>query len=131
MNTVAQKYGRVMPHGFNSAVITNTQGEKVGSIIIRYTKSINAGYNSETQLITRKGGEIHNITGKSASYNRSKLFYMLEGIGAKCFSHHGDQYHGRTQQAGEGVSIHGVSRASDLTAFKIGNRKYNVLWVQS
>ena len=131
MNTVAQKYGRVMPHGFNSAVITNTHGHKVGSVIVRYTKTKYCGYNSETQLITRNGNDFHNITEKGASYNRSPLFYLLTSIGAKCFNHQGDQYHGDPQQTGSGVSIHGVSRASDLTAFKIGNRKYNVLWVQS
>ena len=131
MNTVAQKYGRVMTQGFNSAVITNAKGKKVGTVIVRYTKCGTGGYNSETQLITRDKGDLHNMTKKGWAYDRAPLFNLLTSIGAKCFNHQGDQYHDRTQQAGEGVSIHGVSRASELTAFKIGNRKYNVLWVQS
>ena len=131
MTSVAQKYGEVMTQGFNSAVITNTHGHKVGSIIIRYTKSINGGYNSETQLVTRNDVDFHNITEKGGPYDRAPLFYILTSIGAKCFNHQGDQYHGRPQQTGQGLSIHGISRESDLAFFKLGNRKYNILWVQS
>ena len=130
MKTVANKYSEVMNHGFNSAVIIDNQAEQVGSVLVRYTKG-EYGHNPETQLIFKDGEDFHNVSKKAACYDRSTLFYILEEIGAKCYNHQGDQYHGRPQQTGPGVSIHGISRESYLTSFKIGNKKYRVLWVQS
>ena len=130
METVANKYRRLMKHGFNSAVIVDSKGDQRGTVIIRYTDAT-YGHNSETQLSLSLPPEHHNASKKSDSYDRSPLFYMLTELGAKCYNHQGDQYNDRPQQTGDGISIHGVSRESDLVSFKIGNKKYRVLWVQS
>ena len=131
MDTVFNKYRRTMKHGFNSAVIVDSKGDQRGTVIIRYTDAT-YGHNSETQLSLSLPPEHHNASKKSDSYDRSSLFYMLTELGAKCYNWQGDQYHASAQKTGRpGVSIHGVSRESDLVSFKIGNKKFRVLWVQS
>ena len=130
MDTVFNKYRRTMRHGFNSAVIVDSKGKQRGTIIIRYTDS-QWGQNAESQISFSDVRSHHNMSKNCDSYDRSSIFDLLTKIGAKCYNHQGDQYHGRPQQTGSGVSIHGISRESCLTSFKIGNKKYRVLWVQS
>ena len=128
MDTVFNKYRRTMKHGFNSAVIVDSKGNRAGTIIIRYTDS-EWGQNAEVQLSLSHAREHHNMSKKGDSYDRSSVFDLLTRLGAKCYNHQGDQYHGRPQQTGSGVSIHGISQESNLTSFKIGNKKFRILWV--
>ncbi len=128
MNGVANKYGSIMKQGFDSAIIVDSKGNSHGYVLVRYTDS-HYGRNAETQLNFHQSRDHYNLSKKCDSYNRSSVFDLLTEIGAKCFNHQGDQYHDRPQQTGRGISIHGVSQVSDLTSFKIGNRKYRMHWL--
>lgn len=124
---------------FDMAVITNSKGQKVGKIIIRYTDS-QIGYNNETGIIFQTRGDDPNHldfsnTIKNGSYNVCNGVYeLLTGIGAKLYGRNGVKFHGYMTKFSKpvpenGQNVDSMSQPTEFEYFKIGNRRFNILWV--
>lgn len=122
-------YSTVKKQTFDTAIITDSKGV-AGKIIVRYTDS-NIGYNNETAVL------VHGIDGldfgntrKGDQYDKTNVFDLLRGAGAKVYDHSGQQFGDYSCKNRDELRMcDSVSRCTDFVSFKIGNRKFNINWV--
>ncbi len=131
--SVTEKYTSIMMQGFESAIIVNSKGDPAGQILVRYTKS-DVGCNSETEVSFHSPFEKFSISPRDAekrgAYDRSAVFDILTEHGARCYDWNGSQFlAGNPRDTTKYRRIDEISRFSDLTSFKIGNRVYRLLWI--
>ena len=122
------KISRFAKHYTDTAVIVDSKGEPCGKIIVRYTRG-QFGTNSETGVIFHDNRIALDCseTAKRGPYDRSGVFDRLTGVGAKVYDCGGRQFvdrHGPNTRQAEGISS-----PSEFVSFRIGNRKYKILWV--
>ena len=118
---------------FDTAVITDSKGKKVGKIIIRYTNS-QIGYNNQTGILFYAGeGRALDFgtTVKGSTYNKDGVFTLLSSIGAKVYGFNDLQFYDYNNKlTGDNTqSVDSISRCTEFLKFKIGNSVYNILWV--
>lgn len=128
--SIWDKFGTVSKQAYNAAVIVDSKGEKVGSILVRYTDSLNGGYNSQTSILFYKDGITIGINDdrKGHSYDRSDVFYILSEKGAACFHRNGLKINTDYNDK-ESFTADGMSNVSELSKFKLNRKTYSIHWV--
>ena len=117
-------------HAFDQAIITNSKGEPCGKIIVRYTDS-QIGWNNETSIILNGYPLDFGVTKRGSTYDHGSVFHLLRGVGAKVYGWNGTRYIGYEDKKPK-TPYHmsdSTSNCRDFTSFKIGNKKFNILWV--
>jgi len=122
------KIRRFAKHYTDTAVIVDSKGEPCGKIIVRYTRG-QFGTNSETGIIFHDNRVTLDCgtTAKRDPGDLSGVFDLLSGIGARVYDHGGRQFH--TSNKPNQARVSGISMPSSFVSFRIGNRKYKILWI--
>lgn len=117
---IMDNYQQCKKQCFDTAFIVDSKGNKVGKIIIRYTKS-GYGYNNETGVLFYDAGLDFSNTEKGGVYNNMGVVKLLIESGVRCFDASGEQI--------TLVNCQQYSRPTQLNSLKIGGKKYRVWWV--
>ena len=130
MKHFIDNYCTVKAQTFDTAIITDSNGKVAGKIIVRYTNS-QIGYNNETAILMYSiDGLDYTNTRKGSTYNQESVFYILRDVGAKVYNYQGKQFGMYGDKDRENlIMADSISRCTEFSSFKIGNRKYNINWV--
>ena len=110
----------------DSAIITTASGTPVGKIHIRYTEG-QYGYNHEVGMLIN-GVTDFGTTQKGNAYDRAALFKLIKAIGGKAFDYSGNRLDDYSERKSNLQNIDSTSSLTELRSFKIGKRKFNILW---
>lgn len=129
---------QVKKQTFDMAVITDASGRKVGKIVIRYTPAV-VGANTETGILFNAGADESQWlnfgkTEKNDATNTSfGVYNLLSSIGAKVYGHNMRRFYTYADKPKpmprEAQNIDSLSRPTEIQCFKLGNRRFNILWV--
>ena len=126
------KYSKLSRQCFDTAVITNSKGDRVGKIIVRYTDS-HIGYNNETGIMFHGAGVTLDFsnTVKGNSYDKSSVYEMLAGAGCRVYGYGGLEFtDDRGKMNNDNTQrVESISRCDEFTSFKKGNAVFRILWV--
>ncbi len=129
MKHFIDKLNTVSKQTFDTAVIVDAKGKPAGKIVIRYTDA-QIGYNNETGVLLYGYDLDFSTTRKGNTYSKMNAYHMLREIGARVYDFGGHEFIGYQDKAGPNTrNYDSTSNVKDIDSFKIGNRKFSVLWV--
>ena len=129
MKHFIDKVSNMASQVLDTAVITDSTGKVVGKVVVRYTNA-QIGWNNETGIVFHAGGKSldFSVTEKHDSHNNCEgVFNLLSSIGGKVYDYRGEQFADNHKLNLRQVGS--LSSVKDFTSFKLGNSKFNILWV--
>ncbi len=133
MSDVFEHFNNISRQTFDAAIITNSKGKKVGKILVRYTNA-QIGWNNETGIYFYGHGDNRlefSSTIKGNTYTNDSVYVLLKNIGAKVYGFNDVRFYsyGEEPKTENRQSVDSISRCTEFLSFKLGNSKFNILWI--